>query len=73
MFLKHRINDIVCYNSQGVFSVGIIVRITIVGREQDVLFSLDNNADIREDQIVQGLGNALIIKELHEELEGEDE
>lgn len=67
MVTKYNINDIIAYNKQGTFSVGIIVRITIVSSEQACLYMLDNTVEILEDNIVSYLGNAETIKDIYEE------
>ena len=68
MITKFNINDIVVYNHQGVIGVGIIVKIEIVGEDADQLFSLDNGAVIREDVILEYVGN---VKRIQERVYGE--
>lgn len=70
MVLDHNINDIIAYNHRGEFSVGIIVRITIIG--SGVLYGLNNGAEILEENIIQFLGNAASIKAEYESQSGSD-
>ena len=60
---KFNIHDIVVYNHQGTLGVGIVVKIEIVGEDEDVLLSLDNGAVIREDVILEFVGNVKRIQE----------
>ena len=60
---KFNINDIVVYNHQGVLNVGIIVKMTILGEESDVLYQLNNGETILEDVILEYVGNVKRIQE----------
>lgn len=63
--MKFTINDIVAFNSQGVFSVGIITKIIIVGEDSIIygIQGIDCNLDVLEENIVKCIGNARVIKE----------
>jgi len=63
MIVKHNMYDIVVYNHQGVLGVGIIVKIEVIGEDSDVLYSLDNGAIIREDVVLEYVGNVKRIEE----------
>jgi hypothetical protein len=65
MQVKYKIHDILAYNKQGVFSVGIVTKITIVV-DRDVIYHLDSGADILESNIIKLLGNAKEIKDSYE-------
>jgi len=51
------------YNHQGVLNVGIIVKMTILGEESDVLYQLNNGETILEDVILEYVGNVKRIQE----------
>ena len=63
MITKQNLYDIVVYDHQGVLGVGIVVKIEIVGEDEDVILSLDNGAVIREDVVLEYVGNAKRIEE----------
>lgn len=67
--MKYKINDILAYNHQGAFSIGIVTKITILGEDQ-VIYSVnateDMYADILEENVIKVLGNAKNIKEEYE-------
>ena len=64
MITKYNIHDILTYNKQGVFAVGIVVKITIVDNAQGCLYMLDNGLEVLEENITSYLGNAETISEL---------
>jgi len=65
MKIKYNINDIVAYNHQGTFEVGIIVKILVLG-ELEVIYGVSTCVDILEENIVKLLGNAKEIKDAWE-------
>lgn len=62
--MNYKINDIIAYNSQGTFTVGIITMITILS--ESTLYGVDN-VDILEENIIKVLGNAKDIKDDYEQ------
>jgi len=66
--MKYNINDILAYNHQGSFMVGIVTKITIL--DEDIFIysvsGLDSYVDIPEESIVAQLGNAKDIKREYE-------
>ena len=64
----YKINDIVAYNLQGTFAVGIITKIVILG-ETEIIYGvsgIDCNLDVLDEYIIKVLGNAKDIKEEYE-------
>lgn len=72
MIVKQNMHDIILYNHQGVIDVSIVVKIEIIGEDSDVLYSLANGAIIRDDVILEYLGNAKRIQERIYEGNSED-
>jgi hypothetical protein len=64
----YKINDILAYNSKGIFAVGIITKITIMAEDMIIygLTGIDCDVDILSENIVKMLGNAKDIKAEYE-------
>ena len=63
MVIKYEVNDVVLYNSQGTLDVGIIVKIIII--KDQVLYELNRECTILEDNIIQWCGNAEVMQDLY--------
>lgn len=56
MVTEYNVNDILVYNSQGTIDVGIVVKIVILSDQ--VLYELNRDCTILEDNVISWCGNA---------------